>query len=56
MATEQTVKCPICSEPYVFYAYSAADQTACPTCVAKARKGTAEGKWVTSLKDVKSGK
>lgn len=35
---EQTVKCHICGKPYKFYAYSAADQSACPDCVAKAEQ------------------
>lgn len=46
METKQTVKCPICGEPYVFYAFSAADQSACPKCVAKANEN--QGKWVDS--------
>lgn len=33
---ERTVKCPICGEPYKVYAFSAADQSACPQCVKKA--------------------
>ena len=33
-----TRKCPICGEPYKFYAYSAADQSACPPCVRKAER------------------
>lgn len=36
MMTEKTVKCPICGEPYKFYPFSAADQSACPDCVRKA--------------------
>lgn len=35
---EQTVKCPICGKPYKFYAHSAADQSACPTCVREAER------------------
>ena len=35
---EQTVKCPICGEPYVFYPFFAGDQSACPSCVARARE------------------
>ena len=46
--TEQTVKCPICGEPYVFYAYMAGDQSACPTCRGKARKDS--GQWITKNK------
>jgi len=40
---QQTIKCTICGEPYIFYAYSAADQSACPKCIAKARKNY---KWI----------
>lgn len=40
--TEQTVKCRICGEPYKFYWFSAADQSACPDCVAKAEKKSSE--------------
>lgn len=32
---ERTVKCPVCGEPYKFYSYSAADQSACRDCVRK---------------------
>jgi hypothetical protein len=35
--SEQTIKCPICGEPYVFYMYMAGDQSACPDCRRKAR-------------------
>lgn len=35
--TEQTVPCRICGQPYVFYAFYAADQSACPSCRARAR-------------------
>ena len=50
--SKQTVKCPICGEPYTFYAYSAADQSACSDCIAKAKEK--EGKWkdVTTVKDL----
>lgn len=34
----QTVKCPICGEPYVFYSHYAGDQSACPECRAKAQR------------------
>ncbi len=40
---QQTVKCPICGEPYNVYIFSGANQTACPQCVAKANKK--EGSW-----------
>ena len=36
--SSQTVKCPICGKPYVFYAYYAGDQSACPNCRNEARK------------------
>ena len=39
MTEEQTVKCPVCGKPYVTYMYYAGDQSACPDCRAKARKG-----------------
>lgn len=39
---ERTVKCNICGEPYKFYAYSAADQSACPDCVKKAEMKSQE--------------
>lgn len=35
MTTKSTAKCPICGEPYAVYAFSAADQSACPSCVRK---------------------
>ncbi len=35
---EQTVKCPICGEPYKIYSHTTADQSACPDCVAKAER------------------
>ena len=35
--SEQTVKCPICGKPYVFYSHYGADQSACPACRAEAR-------------------
>jgi len=34
----RTVRCPICGEPYKFYAHSAADQSACPRCVRRAER------------------
>ncbi len=34
--SEQTVKCPICGEPYKVYPFYAGDQSACPKCQAKA--------------------
>ncbi len=40
---EQTVKCPICGEPYVFYAFYAGDQSACPSCRQRARDNMKQG-------------
>lgn len=37
---EQTVKCPICEKPYVFYSHMAGDQSACPKCCSEARGGS----------------
>ena len=37
---EQTIKCSICGEPYVFYSYYAGDQSVCPDCRMKARERT----------------
>ena len=34
----QTVKCPICGEPYLFYSHYAGDQSACPPCRQKAAR------------------
>lgn len=34
----QTVKCPICGEPYNIYPYGEVNQSACPECVAKANE------------------
>lgn len=34
--SEQTVKCPLCSNPYKTYAFYAGDQSACSKCVKKA--------------------
>lgn len=39
MLGEQTVKCGICGDPYVFYSHSAADQSACFNCRFEAREG-----------------
>ena len=36
--TTQTVKCPICGEPYKVYTHTTADQTACGNCVKKAEE------------------
>ena len=44
MMTEKTVKCPICGEPYKFYPFSAADQSACQDCVRKAERKMNTGK------------
>jgi transposase-like protein len=39
---EQTIKCPICGEPYKVYSHMAGDQSACPDCQRKAneKRGT----------------
>jgi uncharacterized paraquat-inducible protein A len=34
---EQTIKCPICGQPYTFYPFKAGDQSACPDCIWKAK-------------------
>lgn len=36
--SEQTVKCPICGEPYVVYMMMVGDQSACFSCRMKARR------------------
>lgn len=36
----QTLKCPICGDPYTVYDMHAGDQSACPKCRAKARGGS----------------
>lgn len=41
--TERTVKCPICSKPYKHYAFSAADQSACPSCANAAEREAKRG-------------
>lgn len=38
MTEEQTIKCPICGEPYTVYMYYAGDQSACPECRKKAKE------------------
>lgn len=35
---EQTIKCPICGNPYVVYSHYAGDQSACPPCRRRARQ------------------
>lgn len=35
---EQTIKCPICNDPYVIYSMMCGDQSACPDCREKARQ------------------
>jgi len=53
MQSEQTVKCPICGEPYVVMAFYVGDQSACPSCVGKARRN--DTKWTQgSYKSEKS--
>jgi len=41
--SEQTVKCPICGNPYKVYTHFAGDQSACPKCRAEA---TPKPRWV----------
>ena len=48
---EQTIRCPICGQPYTFYPFKAGDQTACPKCIWKA-KGK---KWSKKEWEVKNG-
>ena len=43
MSLDKTVKCPICGRPYKFYAFTAADQSACPKCVAEAEDNMRSG-------------
>jgi endogenous inhibitor of DNA gyrase (YacG/DUF329 family) len=35
---EQTIKCPICGNPYKTYSHTVADQSACPSCVRKVER------------------
>ncbi len=44
--SEQTIKCPICGNPYVVYMHYAGDQSACESCRNKAR---GRGEKVTDL-------
>lgn len=37
-ALDRTIKCGICGRPYKFYAFSAADQSACRSCVREAEQ------------------
>ena len=46
MSMGQTVKCPICGDPYKVMPYYAGDQSACPDCVRKAEDK--HGKWAKS--------
>ena len=34
----RTVQCPICKEPYTVHRYTVRDQSACPSCIRKARE------------------
>jgi hypothetical protein len=36
----QTLKCPVCGEPYTVWDMYAGDQSACPACRLKARGGS----------------
>jgi hypothetical protein len=40
----QTVKCPICGDPYQVMPFYAGDQSACSDCVRKAKEKTT-AKW-----------
>ncbi len=40
---EQTVKCPICGEPYNVLPFYAGNQSACPQCRRKADAKEAKG-------------
>lgn len=56
---QKTVKCPICGEPYKFYPFSAADQSACPACVRKAesnmrRDSMSDKDFIEQLRGLKS--
>ena len=42
---EQTIKCPICGEPYKVIPFLAKDQSACPQCIKKAEKKMGTTKW-----------
>lgn len=44
MSSEQTIKCPICGEPYLFFNYYCGDQSACPIC--REKTGSTGGKTV----------
>lgn len=47
---EQTVKCPICGTPYLFYPHYAGDQSACPRCREKAKENIVKpdsNKWTS---------
>ena len=41
---DTTAKCPICGKPYKIYSGSAADQSACPSCVREAENNSSGGK------------
>ena len=45
MSLDRTVKCPICGDPYKFYAFSAADQSACGDCERKAEAKERQGRF-----------
>lgn len=51
---EQTVKCPICGEPYKIYPFMSGDQSACPSCRERAEENMRKGrgpdkKWTRGL-------
>lgn len=39
MPNSPIVTCAICGKPYRWYAFTTADQSACPECVAAAERG-----------------
>lgn len=36
--SEQTIKCPICGDPYNTYSHYAGNQSACPSCKSQAEE------------------
>lgn len=52
---EQTIKCPICGEPYVAYGHYAGDQSACSDCRMKASRNRGQWKTDQSFEDFQIG-
>lgn len=44
---EQTVKCPVCGDPYKIYPDITNDQSACPSCIAEA--STKKSTWQKTI-------